>query len=147
MIKYLIISFLLIYMPSLSQSQNSPLKDYQWKNRILVIYEGNENSEMTELQLQNFKKAEKDYKDRDLIVLLITDKEITKVKNNNSVSLAIDRSQLLKFLSVDNSKAFEVFLIGKDGGIKLKSDQVLANEKLFSTIDAMPMRRNEMRGN
>lgn len=37
------------------------------------------------------------------------------------------------------------YLIGKDGGIKLASRTFPALRELFATIDAMPMRREEMR--
>ncbi len=41
--------------------------------------------------------------------------------------------------------AFAVLLIGKDGGVKLRSAAPLAAGTLFETIDAMPMRQAEMR--
>jgi hypothetical protein len=41
--------------------------------------------------------------------------------------------------------AFTVILLGKDGGEKLRSDYPLSYEKLRETIDAMPMRQDEMR--
>ena len=41
--------------------------------------------------------------------------------------------------------AFVVLLIGKDGGVKLRSAGPLAAGTLFETIDAMPMRQAEMR--
>ena len=41
--------------------------------------------------------------------------------------------------------AFAVLLIGKDGGVKLRSARPLDAETLFETIDAMPMRQAEMR--
>jgi hypothetical protein len=40
---------------------------------------------------------------------------------------------------------FTVILIGKDGGEKLRSHQPLSLDTLRSTIDAMPMRQDEMR--
>ena len=40
---------------------------------------------------------------------------------------------------------FAVRLIGKDGGVKLRSDKVLAADRLAATIDAMPMRQQELR--
>jgi hypothetical protein len=40
---------------------------------------------------------------------------------------------------------FTVILIGKDGGEKLRSTKPLTLDKLFDTIDAMPMRQQEMR--
>jgi len=41
--------------------------------------------------------------------------------------------------------AFEVVLLGKDGGIKLRRKKPVSAQELFSTIDKMPMRRAEMR--
>jgi hypothetical protein len=41
-------------------------------------------------------------------------------------------------------KPGQVILIGKDGGVKSRLDQ-LDLDVLFSDIDSMPMRRNEMR--
>ena len=41
--------------------------------------------------------------------------------------------------------AFAVLLIGKDGGVKLRSVRPLALHALFDAIDAMPMRQDEMR--
>jgi hypothetical protein len=35
--------------------------------------------------------------------------------------------------------------VGKDGGEKLRSDTVVSPEQLFSIIDAMPMRKDEMK--
>ena len=42
------------------------------------------------------------------------------------------------------SSVFKITLRGKDGGIKLTSKSVLTLEKLYGTIDAMPMRKAEM---
>lgn len=43
--------------------------------------------------------------------------------------------------------AFEVVLVGKDGGEKHRSTAVLKPQELFAIIDAMPMRRSEMKKN
>ena len=40
--------------------------------------------------------------------------------------------------------AFEVILIGLDGGEKLRQTKVLETDKLFAIIDGMPMRRSEI---
>ena len=42
--------------------------------------------------------------------------------------------------------SFAVVLVGKDGSEKLTQDGVLGFEQLRSAIDAMPMRRDEMKG-
>lgn len=40
---------------------------------------------------------------------------------------------------------FAVLLIGKDGGVKLRSAEPVTQDQLFAIIDAMPMRASEMR--
>ena len=41
--------------------------------------------------------------------------------------------------------AFKITLTGKDGGVKMTSKSVLTLKKLYDTIDAMPMRKSEMK--
>ena len=38
-----------------------------------------------------------------------------------------------------------LILLGKDGGIKLKRNDRVKFEEIFSLIDSMPMRKDEMR--
>lgn len=40
---------------------------------------------------------------------------------------------------------FEVILIGLDGSIKLRQMEVLSKEDLIAIIDAMPMRKSEIK--
>lgn len=42
-------------------------------------------------------------------------------------------------------KGFLFVLVGKDGGVKLQSSRIVERKRLFAIIDAMPMRRSEMR--
>jgi len=44
-----------------------------------------------------------------------------------------------------SSRKFTFILFGKDGGEKLRSNKPVSLEKLYQTIDAMPMRRQEMK--
>jgi hypothetical protein len=44
-----------------------------------------------------------------------------------------------------DAKTFSVVLIGKDGGEKLRRTTPLSPEELFAIVDAMPMRRAEIR--
>ncbi len=44
-----------------------------------------------------------------------------------------------------NAPQFRVLLKGKDGGIKYSSTKILTLAKLYAIIDAMPMRKEEMR--
>lgn len=40
---------------------------------------------------------------------------------------------------------FRAILVGKDGGVRLRSPSPLSADRLSSVIDGMPMRRDEMR--
>ncbi|MGI4750815.1 MAG: DUF4174 domain-containing protein [Janthinobacterium lividum] len=44
-----------------------------------------------------------------------------------------------------STQNFTFILIGKDGGEKLRSTQPISKEKLYRTIDDMPMRKSEMK--
>jgi hypothetical protein len=48
-------------------------------------------------------------------------------------------------LGVGRRATFEVLLVGKDGGVKLRRDRVVAPSEIAALIDTMPMRRDEMR--
>ena len=134
------------------------LADYKWKNRILVIFADKDNNQSNQLfrkQIELFSSHKEGLKERDLITFQVfkekdTEKGITP--NQKSISSS-DIEQLKKrfdFSYQDNKTEdnFAVFLVGKDGGTKLKTENEILNlEKLFGTIDAMPMRQNEMREN
>lgn len=42
-------------------------------------------------------------------------------------------------------RGFGLVLVGRDGGVKLRSVRVVAADRLLGTVDAMPMRRRELR--
>ena len=44
-----------------------------------------------------------------------------------------------------SGSAFRAVPVGKDGGTELNSSSPLSAGALYATIDAMPMRQNEMR--
>ena len=54
-------------------------------------------------------------------------------------------SRLRKSLGV-SERGFAVVLVGKDGGVKKVWRDPVDPKSIFTIIDAMPMRRQEMRG-
>ena len=44
-----------------------------------------------------------------------------------------------------DASRFAVALIGKDGGVKFRAERPVRAQELFALIDAMPMRRQEMK--
>lgn len=129
------------------------LTPYQWKNRILVVFSNDRESNLFQKQIQLFSNNKEELKERDLIIFQVfkeNDKERAIVPKQKSICLS-EIEQLKKrfdFSFENNENEFAVFLVGKDGGTKLKiQNELLTLEKLFGTIDAMPMRKNEMRKN
>ena len=122
--------------------QENPLQKYNWKNRIIIIY--SDNSKLSDQQLLTIQSDSAGFVDRDLLVFQL-------FKNHGlgpqgDVIKAEDHSWLLnKYFS--KARGFQFLLIGKDGGIKLKSDKPVGNSKLFALIDGMPMRMQEMKKN
>ncbi len=48
-------------------------------------------------------------------------------------------------LAMTSAALFEVLLVGKDGGVKLRRDTPVPVADINSLIDSMPMRQSEMR--
>ncbi|NIJ52498.1 DUF4174 domain-containing protein [Dyadobacter arcticus] len=48
---------------------------------------------------------------------------------------------------VDTSSAFTFILVGRDGGEKHRSTEFVSAKELFALVDAMPMRKSEIKNN
>ncbi|RUA34255.1 MAG: hypothetical protein DSY77_06075 [Bacteroidetes bacterium] len=128
---------------SSTQAQNTSLDDFQWKNRLLIIYSNDQKSAPFEGQLAKISQNKEGYQKRDLKVIILKNQKVDIWNSNENHHL--DFHQIVKKLNIEEIQPFQNLLIGKDGGVKLRSNSPISNEKLFETIDAMPMRRREMR--
>ena len=113
---------------------SSPLIEYLWKNRIVVTFSPSKNNPKRSYFLNSINKNLCEFNSRNIIHFdLIFNKEnqeIEKIEN------------FFKNLSLSASE-FRLILIGKDGEIKLNSRKT-SLEEIFSLIDTMPMRQEEM---
>lgn len=126
MIKFTLL-FIIITMSASINASAQNLSDYQWKNRILLVFGNEKNEELIEKQRAIFNAQESELKKRDLIVFV-------NPKSRGMVKLS-------------NGANFEVILIGKDGSVKKRKTELMSTDGLFAIIDAMPMRQSEMKGN
>jgi hypothetical protein len=112
------------------------LKTYSWQKRVLLIVSPSAIDKKYIQQKAIIETQPGEVQERDLeIITFLADK----------ISQA-DKRFLNKKFDVEYSQ-FKVVLIGKDGGSKLISNEPITMQKLFETIDAMPMRREEMKQN
>jgi hypothetical protein len=120
--------------PNNQMSLQQTLRAHQWEKRILLLCTSASRQADYLQQKEILKKEEAGLKERDMLVL-----EINYKKASQS-----DKDYLEKELKVKPAP-FAVVLLGKDGGVKIRQNQPLSIEGLFSTIDAMPMRKREMK--
>jgi len=134
--------FLLFFVLLLPDLQSQDLSIHEWENRLLMILTEDTNNSQYQEQLTILASAKGGLLDRKLLVYTITPKAFQMGLNENANWIK-SNSHFQQYHQAEGS--FEVLLVGLDGGIKLRQSKILSTEKLFSTIDRMPMRRQELR--
>lgn len=113
----------------------------RWKNRVLVLFSPSESDASFQLQKQGLASSAQGVLDRDLMVLEIVEQGQSKAVNHLLSEKSVQ--DIRKRLGVVGG-SFQVLLIGKDGGVKLRSSEPVSMKDLFGLIDSMPMRQQEM---
>ena len=117
------------------------LDAYQWKNRIILVFAPSSDSDAYKRQMQEFEGQEDGILDRDLIILELFDNGESRW-GDMSLSERV-ASRMRRQFDVGEGE-FSIFLIGKDGTVKLRSAVPVSVTEIFILIDAMPMRQQEI---
>ena len=130
---------------SVATAQQAPsiaLDNYKWKHRVVIAFAPDAKSPALRELKQSIELNREAFRDRDLVFIEIRDHSrglIDSVAISNESTMAIvDRFTV-------HQDHFVVYLIGKDGGTKLKGDDKTTLSEIFALIDTMPMRRSEMK--
>ena len=117
------------------------LDSLRWKNRAFVLFSPSESDASFQLQKQGLASSAQGIVERDLVILEIIEKGQSRAGNQ----LLSEKSvrDIRKRLGLQTGP-FQVLVIGKDGGVKLRSSEPVSMKDLFGLIDSMPMRRQEM---
>lgn len=118
------------------------LDQFRWENRILIIFAEDSNSDSYRTQIEKFSSFKEGVLDRDLIIFSIFKNECSTLDDQN---ISDSSAEKIRSELSPQSSSFSIYLVGKDGGVKLKKDEVLGIDELFRVIDRMPMRQREMR--
>ncbi|WP_019986805.1 DUF4174 domain-containing protein [Rudanella lutea] len=110
------------------------LAERQWKNRIVLLYAPSANSPELRQQRQLLSADRPGLDERDLLIREVTADNLS----------ATDQAYLARTLDVPGA-GFQALLIGKDGGVKLRQSSPFTLKQLFTTIDGMYMRQQEMK--
>jgi hypothetical protein len=106
------------------------LEALRWRSRVLVVSAPTAGDAGLKAQRAALGPVRGGLAERDLVVL-------------EAVGDTPDALALRTELGLPAGQ-FRAVLVGKDGGAKLTAREPIPPQKLFSTIDAMPMRRDEM---
>jgi hypothetical protein len=104
------------------------LSTFKWKNRVLVLLAPSDHDPRLGEQQATATAAAAGFSERDLIV-------VAEIGTEGS----------LHRMCGTRVGDFQVVLVGKDGRSTLQWSKPVSSEVLFSVIDKMPMRRDEMR--
>lgn len=133
---------LFTHFQATSENTVLDLDDYTWKNRIVLVFADQNSSALLKQQVDHLLTDKPGLIDRNLLVFSIpTNENIKEVVQGDSFRV----NDVLESQYNRKQHNFYVVLIGKDGGVKYKSDSLLESQRLYGIIDAMPMRQAEMR--
>lgn len=122
------------------QLMAGPSQAWAWKHRVVVVFAPDSRDGSLSRQRDALAGAEAEIADRHMSVIEIVDGNATAVMG---AQIDVSASAMRTFLDKQDS-SFEVFLLGKDTGVKLRSGTPVTSTDLFSLIDSMPMRQQEM---
>ena len=133
------ISFILLLFLNLGKLKSiNHLSDFKWKNRVLVVVT-NEKEEIKDLiKIHNIGLNE-----REFIVIQLDDEKA--FIDSMQMSKRFSQSILKKVNNIPQEVYF--VLMGKDGRIKNLFSKNTGMNEIFSEVDKMPMRINEMKRN
>ena len=116
------------------------METYLWENRPLVVFAPDSDHPIVAAQRDQLDCQRAALRERDMVVIEVVGAR-TAVDGASSAALEADTLRQRYRVSRDEAAAL---LIGKDGGVKLRLPGAISANRLFETIDAMPMRRREM---
>jgi Domain of unknown function (DUF4174) len=119
----------------------SPLEEYRWHNRVLLIFADQESDEQARQARALLAAATCELDERDMVIGWLFSPDSNRL---GRAALAADSAEQLRKGFGIRTGQFAVLLVGKDGGLKARYDRMPALNELYALIDAMPMRRSEL---
>ncbi|MCD7108835.1 DUF4174 domain-containing protein [Rhizobium sp. DKSPLA3] len=115
------------------------LHDLQWEKRVIVIFSDPARLK-SDAQLGALRADTDALRQRDLAIFTVDNNEVRPAFGSDFVPQA---HTLRKDLGCAPG-AFALVLVGKDGHVKSRYDDVVDPDVIFAEIDSMPMRQAEI---
>lgn len=117
------------------------LGDYLWKQRPLLVFAPTDSDPRLTETRSRIEASRCGFVDRDMVLGVVVAKGTSTLDGH--VIGTDESARLAKEYGV-GADAFTVLLIGKDGGEKLRVNDVPDLQSIYDLIDGMPMRSSEM---
>ncbi len=114
---------------------------YRWQKRVLVVGAASSDDEHLEQLLEAIAASRQDFDDRDMLLVTLIERGMSKVGDDE---LTAEQAKALREELDIAGGAYSVVLIGKDGTVKLASNEAVPMADIYALVDAMPMRRREL---
>ncbi len=115
---------------------------FLWDKRVLLVSAPDAGDEDLRRLTGDIDQTIDEFKDRDMVLVTLLDSGRAAAGERELAKAEVE--SMRETLGVADD-AFSVVLVGKDGGVKLKSDGPASLDDIYALIDEMPMRRQEMR--
>ena len=117
------------------------LSDYLWQSRPLLLFAPTDGDPRLVETMRRIEASRCDFVDRDMVLGRIL-AEGTSTLGGDVVGT--DQARRLSAQFGIGANSFSAVLIGKDGGEKLRVNDVPDLQAIYAVIDGMPMRGREM---
>jgi hypothetical protein len=118
------------------------LSDYRWTHRPLLLFAPTDKDPRLVETLSRIDASRCAFLERDMVIgIVLTEGQSTLAGQPVN---AVESRRLSERYAIGEN-AFTALLIGKDGGEKLRVDEVPDLSTIYAVIDGMPMRNGEIR--
>ena len=126
--------------PAQAMAMAAELSDYLWQSRPLLVFAPSEGDPRLDETMRRIEASRCDFVNRDMVLGRIVTEGTSTLDGD-----VVDTTQAQRLASEFGigASGFSVVLIGKDGGEKLRVNDVPDLQTVYAVIDGMPMRGRE----
>jgi hypothetical protein len=139
--KFVFIVFLLLSCRCTYAQTMPDLSEYHWKNRLILLFSSQADNPLYQQQTDLLRADQPGLDERDLLIFSVLSDRVV----SETATVGVERATKLRERYRVDENSFVFILIGKDGSEKMRSDTLVTRNELYALVDAMPMRREEMR--
>lgn len=126
---------------NVTDGESWSMDKYLWSNRPVIVFAPGAADALPAAQRAALDPQGKAFRDRDMVLIEVIGDTVSV---NGQPARGTDADDLRVRYQIVRETSSAV-LVGKDGGVKLRSGTAFSADELFATIDAMPMRNLEIR--